>query len=181
MVHSISANSGASAVIEIVLQILDALAYLHVQTPPLIHRTLNQSTLLVTAQDRATLIDFGIAYLFKPQTAAPTVAEQNYTSPESLRAKVQPVSDLYWLGATMQNLHSGYDFGGAASYDPPPLERLKPNLSRELSQHIDQAAASSVEARFASAEEFIQKLHLAKRRYREDGASARRLTNGRSA
>jgi hypothetical protein len=72
----------------------------------------------------------------------------------------------------MHHLLPGYDFEGAASYGRPPLERLKPDLSRESCRLIDQTTASSVEAPIASAEEFIRQLHLAKRPYQEEGASA---------
>ena len=42
----------------------DALTYLHTHTPPIIHRDIKPENIVITADDRAILVDFGISKLY---------------------------------------------------------------------------------------------------------------------
>ena len=44
-----------------IIQICDAISYLHRQTPPIIHRDIKPQNIKVTPDGRAVLVDFGIA------------------------------------------------------------------------------------------------------------------------
>ena len=45
-------------------QVCDALTYLHTHTPPIIHRDIKPENIVITADDRAILVDFGISKLY---------------------------------------------------------------------------------------------------------------------
>lgn len=89
-------------------QLLNALNYLHTQTPPIIHRDIKPQNLKLTSEDEIILLDFGLAkgsaggvsklasvYGYTP-TYAPLEQIQG--------AGTEPRSDLYSLAATLYQL-----------------------------------------------------------------------------
>jgi serine/threonine protein kinase len=68
--------------IDIALQILDTLTYLHGLLPPVIYRDLKPSNVMLTAGGQAKLIDFGIARHFQPLQNATMIGTQGYAPPE---------------------------------------------------------------------------------------------------
>ncbi|MCA9793968.1 MAG: serine/threonine protein kinase, partial [Candidatus Eremiobacteraeota bacterium] len=88
-------------------QVLDALSYLHRQTPPIVHRDIKPSNLLLRESDnRILLIDFGIARATNPIEGY-LIGTPGYAPPEQQMCKYEPCSDLYALGATMHELLTG--------------------------------------------------------------------------
>src|ERR1700722_8623009 len=59
-----------SRVIDIALQILDTLQYLHNLSPSVVYRDLKPSNVMITRNGQIKLIDFGIARFFLPQSNA---------------------------------------------------------------------------------------------------------------
>jgi len=60
-------NSGylpVDQVISWVIQICDALIFLHSQNPPIIHRDIKPANIKITPQGRSVLVDFGIAKIY---------------------------------------------------------------------------------------------------------------------
>ena len=96
-------------VIDVALQILDTLEYLHNLEPPVIYRDLKPSNVMLTPYGQVKLIDFGIARTFQPLSNATMIGTQGYAPPEQYRGKVEFRSDLYALGATMHHALSGRD------------------------------------------------------------------------
>src|SRR6185437_5677137 len=115
-------------VIDIALQILDTLAYLHGLEPPVIYRDLKPSNVMMMANGQAKLIDFGIARHFQPEQNATLIGTQGYAPPEQYRGKVELRSDLYALGATMHHALSGRDPANEAPFSFPPLATLCPDV-----------------------------------------------------
>ena len=76
-------------VIDIALQVLDTLDYLHNLAPPVIYRDLKPSNVMVTRDGMAKLIDFGIARLFAPLSNATMIGTQGYAPPEQYRGRVE--------------------------------------------------------------------------------------------
>ncbi len=145
-------------VIDIALQILDTLAYLHGLEPPVIYRDLKPSNVMMMASGQAKLIDFGIARHFQPQQNATMIGTQGYAPPEQYRGKVELRSDLYALGATMHHALSGRDPANEAPFSFPPLATLCPDIKPALAALVDDALAYDVEHRVPSAEEFRRRL-----------------------
>lgn len=145
-------------VIEIAVQILTTLEYLHNLDPPVIYRDLKPSNVMVTGDGMAKLIDFGIARHFAPLSNATMIGTQGYAPPEQYRGRVETRSDLYALGATMHHALSGRDPASEPPFSFPPLRKLCPDLDSALAAVVDQALAYDVVNRMRDATEFKRRL-----------------------
>src|SRR6266851_9153483 len=145
-------------VIELALQVLDTLEYLHNLEPPVIYRDLKPSNLMLTESGQVKLIDFGIARLFQPLSNATMIGTQGYAPPEQYRGKVEFRSDLYALGATMHHALSGRDPALEPPFSFPALRSLCPEIDSALATAVDQALAYDVASRIADAAEFRHRL-----------------------
>jgi serine/threonine protein kinase len=145
-------------VIDIALQVLDTLDYLHNLAPPVIYRDLKPSNVMITRDGQAKLIDFGIARHFQPLSNATMIGTQGYAPPEQYRGKVETRSDLYALGATMHHALSGRDPASEAPFSFPSLRKLCPDLDPALSTIVDQSLAYDVVNRMPTAAEFKRRL-----------------------
>ncbi len=144
-------------------QVLDALAYLHEQTPPIIHRDLKPANIIVTPQGRATLVDFGIAKVYDPNLLTATggrAVTPGYSPWEQYKMTgTDTRSDVYAAGATLYALLTGQVppesidlMGGLAQLTPPRV--LKPRLSPQVEAAVQRAMAIQPTGRFANAGQF---------------------------
>lgn len=167
-------------VIELALQVLDTLEYLHNLEPPVIYRDLKPSNLMLTASGQVKLIDFGIARLFQPLSNATMIGTQGYAPPEQYRGKVESRSDLYALGATMHHALSGRDPALEPPFSFPPLRSLCPDVTPALADLIDQALKYDVILRVADAAEFRHRLLAIKSGVAPEPMPARNRSSGSS-
>ncbi len=147
-----------STTIEIALQILDAIEYLHSRTPPVIYRDLKPSNVIVSPDGRAKLVDFGIARFFQPHATATMVGTQGYAPPEQYKGKVEARSDLYALGATMHFMLTGRDPALEPPFMFPPVQELCPGCSPTLADLVTEALALDLKDRVPSAADFKRRL-----------------------
>jgi serine/threonine-protein kinase len=88
-----------------IIQLADALSYLHNRQPPIIHRDLKPENILIDNQDRVMLIDFGIAKESIAETATRTLgraASHGFSPPEQVMGTGTDVrSDIYSFAATI--------------------------------------------------------------------------------
>ncbi len=145
-------------VIDIALQVLDTLIYLHGLVPPVVYRDLKPSNVMLTPSEQAKLIDFGIARFFLPHSAATMIGTQGYAPPEQYRGKAETRSDLYALGATMHHALSGRDPTTEPPFSFPPLSQVAPQVAPALAALVDYALAYDLERRIADAPEFKRRL-----------------------
>jgi serine/threonine protein kinase/tetratricopeptide (TPR) repeat protein len=111
------------AVIKWMMQVCEALSYIHSLNPPIILRDLKPGNIMVMPDGNIQLIDFGIARRFDPnkRTNTENLGTIAYASPEHLGTIIAPGqkrspqnpgklvqtdarSDIYSLGATMAHL-----------------------------------------------------------------------------
>jgi serine/threonine protein kinase len=158
-------------------QVLSALSHAH--QSGVLHRDVKPSNILIGADGRVKLTDFGIASL----TADPgltitggTVGTLYYMSPEQMKAlPLDGRADLYSVGVTLYEMVTGQvPFKGDSYYAilkahletiPVPPMDLVPGLPAELSDIIEKALEKQPSARFQTAEEFrvaLQELNLPK-------------------
>ncbi|MEN6435092.1 MAG: protein kinase [Anaerolineaceae bacterium] len=91
-----------------VLQVADALAYLHSQKPPIIHRDLKPENIIITPAGKAMLVDFGVAKVYDPSlktTIGARAVTPGFSPPEQYgHGTTDARSDIYALGATLYTL-----------------------------------------------------------------------------
>ncbi|MEI7770762.1 MAG: serine/threonine-protein kinase, partial [Chloroflexales bacterium] len=150
-------------------QLLDALEYLHSQSPPVVHRDIKPQNLKLTPRDEIILLDFGLA---KGSAALATKAEGadasvfGYTPQYAPIEQVQgtgtnPRSDLYSLAATIYHLLTGQSPADAltraaavlnGSPDPlRPADALNSGVPRAVAGVLAQALTLRADERFVSA------------------------------
>jgi serine/threonine protein kinase len=148
----------AARVIDIALQVLDTLQYLHNLEPPVVYRDLKPSNVMLGRNGQVKLIDFGIARFFLPQSNATMIGTQGYAPPEQYRGRAEARSDLYALGATMHHALSGRDPAAEPPFSFPKLRTLCPDINPTLADLVDQALEYDVVHRMADAKEFKERL-----------------------
>ena len=151
-------------VVDWILQILDALQYLHTQDPPIIHRDIKPANIRITSQGKAMLVDFGIAKVFDPRlktTAGARAVTPGYSPPEQYGLGTTDArSDLYALGVTLYVLltrvqpQDSVDLMTGSAPSPAPARQLNPGLSLQMEQTLQRAMQLNRAERFPSAAEF---------------------------
>lgn len=98
-------------------QIIEALIFLHDQSPPVVHRDLTPDNIILRNDGSITLIDFGAAKEIANEFTGTIIGKQAYMAPEQFRGKPSTKSDIYGFGATLYFLWSGQQ--------PKPLTRCE--------------------------------------------------------
>jgi serine/threonine protein kinase len=135
-------------VIAWVLPICDALHYLHTRRPPIIHRDVKPSNIIVTPAGHSVLVDMGIAKEHAPGSNATATfvrkaGTEGYAPPEQYASAGQagPWSDVYGLGATLYQLLT-------TKIPPTAVERVALDAPlvapRDLNPYISQATSGAI-------------------------------------
>ncbi|HTK11847.1 MAG TPA: protein kinase [Ktedonobacteraceae bacterium] len=147
-------------VIHWMIQVCEALTYIHTRTPPIILRDLKPGNIMISPDNEVQLIDFGIARRFDPnkRTNTENLGTISYASPEHLGSITAPGqkrtaqnpgtlvqtdarSDIYSLGATMYHLLTNYE-PDPIQTPPPGSLRAKNRLLRTTSVNGQTACPS---------------------------------------
>ncbi|HPZ08848.1 MAG TPA: tetratricopeptide repeat protein [Candidatus Eremiobacteraeota bacterium] len=148
-------------IIEWSIQILDALDYLHSQSPPIIYRDLKPANIMIRSSDKkAILIDFGIARTVGPGTenTMTVVGTLIYAPEELLQGKPEPRTDIYSLGATMHCLLTGIVPPTAFSFEP--LRKINSGVSEEMEKIVMKALEMKASDRYNSAKEMKRAIEV---------------------
>ncbi len=166
--------------VELVLQIAAALEYAHGRG--LIHRDIKPENVMIDAEGRPVLTDFGIAKLITgssnlTQTGA-GIGTPAYMSPEQAQglSDVGPEADIYALSVVLFELLTGrvpFEADTPVAVilksirDPLPMPRsLRPDMSEALQAVIIKGTAKSPENRYST----VSQLRDALERTLEEGA-----------
>ncbi|MFC5648440.1 serine/threonine protein kinase [Paenibacillus solisilvae] len=129
------------AVIEIGVQLCDALGYLHGQQPPIIHRDLKPTNVMMDRSGFVRLIDFGIARSFKQGKDQDTqiLGTPGFAAPEQAGQQQSDArTDVYGLGSLLYFLLSGGNrFTGTAMQSSRFLSHLPVQLKNALARMLD--------------------------------------------
>ena len=149
------------------LEICDALAYLHSRTPPILHRDIKPGNVKITPDDKAILVDFGLAKVVDETSATTTGAKAmtpGFSPPEQYGSGRTDVrTDIYSLAATMYTALT-------AAIPEDSLERAmgraeltgirerSPDVQPALATAVERALELEPEDRYQSVSEFADKL-----------------------
>ena len=176
--------------IELAIQITEGLNIAHQKK--IVHRDLKPANVLVTEQEVAKIVDFGLAklagrtMLTKEGTTLGTVA---YMSPEQTQGiKVDQRTDIWALGAVIYEMITGQqpfrgDYEQAVTYsimneDPEPPTSLRTGVPMELERIVFKALAKEPGERYQHVDEMLVDLSAVSKRS-ESGSSKepKTLTN----
>ncbi len=148
-------------------QVCEALAYLHTQQPPIIHRDIKPPNIRIRRDQRAILVDFGIAKVFdaarKTADGARAVSAGYSPLEQYGNGTTDARSDLYALGATMYFVFTAQtppDATELAAQDKflTPPRKMNPKLSSHVEAAILQAMHLDARHRHNSADELRRAL-----------------------
>lgn len=145
-----------------VLQVTNALDYLHKRNPPIIHRDIKPANIIITNSGRAVLVDFGISKVIEEggqTTMGARAITPGFSPPEQYGvSSTDNRSDVYALGATMYACLTGKNPPESiqmmmGSVELPPPEMVNHTISRPVSSIIQQSMALNMDNRYQSAAE----------------------------
>lgn len=148
-------------VINWVIQIANALSYLHSQNPPIIYRDMKPANVMLQPDGTIKIIDFGIAREQREQGMVDTsiLGTKGYAPPEQYDGQADPRSDIFALGMTMHHLLTGVDPIYCLPY--ASVRQWKPELSESIETIINRCVQPIPENRYQGCADLIYDLeHL---------------------
>jgi serine/threonine-protein kinase len=170
--------------VRITLGICDALDYMHKHG--VVHRDLKPENVMVGADDRIKIIDFGIAMKEDARrithaALTPALGTPDYIAPEQVKGqRGDQRSDIYALGAMLYEMLTGQPpFTGPnplavmnerVLHDPEPARKLNGEISPELQEILYRALERDPRHRYATANEMAWDLEHQEQVGVEEGA-----------
>jgi serine/threonine-protein kinase len=149
-------------------QVGEALAYLHSQTPPIIHREVRPANIKITLRGQAMLVGNGIARSADPSrraTFVPGSGSIAFLSPEYFANDADVRSDIYSLGATLYATLTGRmpveSLKRQSGQPLTPPRQLNPAIPPGIEQAVLEAMQLVPEQRFQSVREMLAALGIA--------------------
>lgn len=176
-------------VLRIGVEVADALAYAHEQTPAVIHRDIKPPNIIIEeGTGRAVVTDFGIAMLAGESQTKLTrtggfVGTLKYSSPEQMRhdADVDGRADVYSLGMVLYELYTGRQYFagltdeeviGRVLYNPQEDSGAIPESEPQFAEIIRLAIARERHERYGSARALLVDLQECLRAHQVDAPPA---------
>ncbi|MCC6873074.1 MAG: serine/threonine protein kinase [Sandaracinaceae bacterium] len=176
----------ADLAIHIVVQVLEALEYVHTQTDPsgkplgIVHRDISPSNIVVDTDGHVRLLDFGVARISTEVTAAKEgevslKGKFPYLAPELLsQEQATPKSDVYAAGVVLHELLTGENefkrpdatetLRRVLLHDLSSVEAVRKDAPRGLDAILRKATARDPADRYSGAGEAARALRALLRR-----------------
>ena len=177
--HAADRNLDVPQRLELVARVCDAVQHAHQRG--VIHRDLKPANILVTADGRPKVVDFGVARAADPSLAHTTIRTEAgqllgtvpFMSPEQVQAGPEGIdtrTDVYALGVVLFRLLTGHvpfgkddpslvELARRIVEEPPPrLATMVPSLSGDLDTILSRTLAKDRDRRYASAADLASDL-----------------------
>jgi response regulator RpfG family c-di-GMP phosphodiesterase/serine/threonine protein kinase len=156
---------------DITHQIACALAEVHKYN--LVHRDLKPSNILLTPEEQAKLLDFGLARHFRTRLTEPGIAlgTIDYMAPEQAQdaSSVDIRADIYGLGGTLFWCLTGHlpfpaqgtvieDLTRRLTFPPPSVRSYRPDISPELDAVVSRMMAIKPSDRYPTPQALMRAL-----------------------
>lgn len=147
----------------IATELLHILDYLHIRQPPVIHRDVKPSNVLLmicsdSSLGQVYLVDFGSVQTTVHNGTMTVVGTYGYMPPEQFGGQTTPASDLYALGATLIHVATGQDPRDLLHEEMRLLFEERVNLSPHLTDWLRWMTEPSLELRLKSAKQALAAL-----------------------
>ena len=160
LLHKHGAFSEEQAV-EWTKQLCKALVYLHGFSPPVIYRDMKPANVILQADGRVKLVDFGAIRQRKKKWEHDTrpLGTPGYAAPEQYgkHPRSDERSDVYGLGVTLYYLLTGHD-PGEPPYRICDVREWNKRLSPRLSKIVKKCTAKWPAWRYQTCEELLRAL-----------------------
>lgn len=154
------------------IELASILNYLHTSfSRPVVYKDLKPANIIISKENSAKLIDFGIARYYDPAKKTDTfrLCSPGYMAPEhfSGRGQTSPRTDIYCLGIILYEMLTNYD-PSVTPFRYPPASSLNPSINKELENIVNRAIKIKPAERYTTAKEFQKKLEsfLEREKYR---------------
>ncbi|HHN47072.1 MAG TPA: serine/threonine protein kinase [Planctomycetes bacterium] len=158
-------------VLQLAAQILSALHSIH--RLGIMHRDIKAANIMLDGPGHAVLMDFGLAKDRSESgltTAGAVLGTPEYMAPEQAQGdEVSPATDIYSFGVLLYEMLAGrLPFLGEKVFavlrahiesPPPPLEKLRPGITRGLARIVYKALEKNPAKRYASAAEMARDMY----------------------
>lgn len=152
--------------------VLEVLDYIH--SHGIVHRDLRPEHVILLANDRVKLVDFGLAGQVGAKRVtftniAELISDGSYLAPEQIAGKRGDArSDLYAVGVMLYEMLSGVQphgevtsldrFNDRMLHDPTPIRKINAAISPELQEILRRALERDPLHRYATVREFAHDL-----------------------
>ncbi len=147
------------------LPIMDVLQELHSRNPAVMHRDIKPGNIVLTPQNSAVLVDFGLTKLYDPQSSTQSLVKavsEGFSPIEQYMGKTSQQSDIYAMAATMYLLLTNrLPPAATARYVNDTLlspRLLNPSLSLKMERALLKALAVNADQRYNNMREFVEAL-----------------------
>ena len=148
--------------------VINAVAYLHHQSPPVIHRNIQPAVIVPANVDRSVLVMLGVVKEHDSTTTTLHYFAPGYGATEQYSEEYSARTDIYGLGATCYTLLTGIIPPDAlyrstqlsnGEIDPlKPLNEVIPTTPTFMAETIQRAMSINAHDRFSSVQQFEQAL-----------------------
>jgi serine/threonine protein kinase len=151
-------------VVDLAIELLEVLRYLHAKTPPVVHRDIKPANVILGDDGRPYLVDFGAvqAEVLSETGGSTVVGTAGYVAPEQLMGRAEPSSDIYALGVTLVHLltHTPPTELPSDGFELRYDDRLE--ASSGLKYVLGRMTRADIEEREASADGLLEKFRALK-------------------